>query len=865
MRSAFALVSFLLISFFSSCDVTEKRSQTIKLHHDWEFTQANDTNWRSAKVPGCVHTDLMQNGIIEHPYFFYNEDSARWIDKEDWIYQTKFDLPITMKGLNKYQLQFDGLDTYADIYLNGKKIDSTKNAHCTYIYDVSDVIEPSGNELKIYFHNTLDIAGALRDAHPYLLPNTNEQLPFDQRQAHFVRKPSYQMGWDWGPRLVTAGIWRDVSLKAWKGEKIDDAYYRLKSLSNEKAVYNVDVEIDAAENKEVELGVGIDISSNVASSKIVKLNKGINKFSIQFEIKNPKLWWTVGLGDQHLYDLFVYVKEREELVDQRKDQIGVRKLELVQEKDSTGSGVSFYFKLNDVPVFMKGTNYIPSEVFPSAVTDSIYLRDIKTALDANMNMIRVWGGAIYESDYFYELCNRAGILVWQDFMYACNLYPHDKQFLANAEKEAIDNVKRLRNHPSLALWCGNNEILQGFHRWGWKSRYKHSDEDSTEMLKGYKMLFEEMLPNVVSKYDQDRKYWPSSPASNNGLSLSNLVDGDDHMWRVWFSKAPFDAYEKEISRFVSEYGLQSFPELETFKLFMDEDSIYDGSHSMKYRQRSPMPWRGKDYTSTEMIKHYSKKYYGYKEGVGIDTLIYISQLMQAKGLRQAIETHRVNMPYCMGSLYWQINDCWPGITWSTMDYFGNLKASHYAVKLANEPVHVYIKKEGYNKSIYTISDLLEDKKMKLVWNYIIDDKVVATDTSEVTVEGNKSQNQQTISTWKLSKFGSKSKGLIEALLYDGNTLISESILLNKDEKEFDFQNPNIQIKTEKMDSIHYKINLTSSSFAHGVRIKSNMKGNFDYNYIDISPTRSKSILFTAQTANANPKFTLESFYNYKGK
>jgi beta-mannosidase len=384
------------------------------------------------------------------------------------------------------------------------------------------------------------------------------------------------------------------------------------------------------------------------------------------------------------------------LLDEKKLSIGLRTIELVQEKDTFGK--SFYFKLNGKPVFIKGANYVPNDSFLPNASKTSPLELVLNAKAAHMNMLRVWGGGVYAEDAFYEACDANGILVWQDFMFACAMYPGDAKFVANVKQEVIDNVNRLQNHPSLALWCGNNENDEGWHNWGWQKQFNYSKSDSTQVWTNYKKVFHEMIPYTLdSLLSKDKNnYWPSSPSIGWGRKES-LLQGDSHYWGVWWGKEPFEMYQKKVGRFMSEYGFQSMPAIETLEKVLAKKDFNFSSEAFKNHQKHPSGFATiTEYMARDFPVPSSMENYG-----------YVSQLLQAYGMKTAIEAHRMAKPYCMGSLYWQFNDCWPVTSWSTIDYYGNWKASHYQVKESFAPIVLLFSNSDKVISIIGSNDMLE--------------------------------------------------------------------------------------------------------------------------------------------------------------
>jgi len=403
----------------------------IELNKDWQFHQVGKHEWMPAEVPGTVHTDLFKNEKIGDPFYRTNEQDQQWIDKMDWEYKTTFTLAADLLSKNNIRIIFKGLDTYADVSLNGKNLFSADNMFREWTADCKSVLKQGENILTVYFHSPVKVDVPKLEKLGYQLPAVNDQLENgglgDKKISVFARKAPYHYGWDWGPRLVTSGIWRPVYLEAWDGVRIENIQYVQNRVSKENADFTAVFEIES--DNEIAASLSISHQKKLLAELPVNLKKGLNKYPVNFEIKNPKLWWTNGLGEAFRYELTSQLKASKKLLDEDTQKIGIRIIRVVLDKDEKGK--SFYFELNSVPVFAKGANYIPNDNFVPWVSPEKYEHIIKSAADANMNMLRVWGGGIYENDIFYDLCDKYGIMIWQDFMFACAMYPGDEAFLEN--------------------------------------------------------------------------------------------------------------------------------------------------------------------------------------------------------------------------------------------------------------------------------------------------------------------------------------------------------------------------------------------------------------------------------------------------
>ncbi len=669
-----------LFLIFISCSVLAQTSCRNLATENWTFNKQNESKKHKATVPGTVHTDLFANQLIPDPFYGANEKQLQWIENEDWEYETFFSVTNTELSYENIELELNGLDTYATVFLNGIAILEADNMFRKWSLSVKNQLKKGKNHLKIVFHSAVQKGKEAASKLPYTLP---------EKERVFVRKAQYQFGWDWGPRFVTAGIWKNVQLKFWNSASIGNIKYSQVELNDQKAILEFTTEIRVSEVKTIQLKIN-------EKSETFHLKKGTNKVKMGYEISNPKLWWCNGLGTPNLYSISVQLYQSNKLLDDKKLSIGLRTIELVQEKDTFGK--SFYFKLNGKPVFIKGANYVPNDSFLPNASKISPLELVLNAKAIHMNMLRVWGGGVYAEDAFYEACDANGILVWQDFMFACAMYPGDAKFVANVKQEVIDNVNRLQNHPSLALWCGNNENDEGWHNWGWQKQFNYSKSDSTQVWTDYKKVFHEMIPHTLdSLLSKDKNnYWPSSPSIGWGRKES-LLQGDSHYWGVWWGKEPFEMYQKKVGRFMSEYGFQSMPAIETLEKVLAKEDFNFSSEAFKNHQKHP--------TGFETITEYMAR--DFPVPSSIENYGYVSQLLQAYGMKTAIEAHRLAKPYCMGSLYWQFNDCWPVTSWSTLDYYGNWKASHYQVKESFAPIVLLFSESDKVISIIGSNDMLE--------------------------------------------------------------------------------------------------------------------------------------------------------------
>lgn len=846
-KNLFAII-LMAISLISCTDNSSKSSiTTLNLNEGWQFSQSDQDSWLPAKVPGSIQSDLLINNIIEDPFYRLNEHDVQWVDKKDWVY--KRDITITKEQLKSehIELQFEGVDTYSDISINGEKVASTTNMFRTWNIDAKQYLKEGDNELKVYLHSPIKVGIKLYDNYPHEVQSSGNdlaeigQVPGDKRVSPHLRKAGYHFGWDWGPRVVPSGIWKPVTLKIWNGASLSDLRIVQNSVDTELAKLTAEFEIKAENDEEAKLKIAIDANSIIEST--VQLTKGVNIYKVDFEVNNPKLWWTNGLGEANLYPM-TGTLETADGTTSISHNIGLRNLELIREEDSIGK--SFYFKLNGEPVFMKGANYIPNDILLDRVTPEMYEDVIMRAKSNHMNMLRVWGGGIYEKDIFYDLCDKHGIIVWQDFMFACNMYPGDPAYLENVKHEAIDNIKRLRNHPSIGIWCGNNEILGAWFGWGWKQENEEKDpKGAAAMWKAYKDIFLDVLPKAVTAYDPQRFYWSSSPQSGE-LEKENLTHGDSHYWSVWGgASAPFETYRDNISRFMSEYGFQAFPDISSIKRYTVEEDWDIYSEVMKSHQRS--------YVGNKQIDTYLER--DYRKPKDFESFIYVGQLLQAEGITLAMESHRVAMPRNMGTLYWQLNDCWPGASWSGIDYYGKWKALQYFIKKNYKESIVVPRIEDDNMAVYVVTDRLTDFDATLDLEVIdFNGKSIWKESKKVTIDSNNSKIYASKTIKELLSGKRDNKVLLVAKLSEGGKELSRKVRYFTPLKNIDF--PNVDVISEiTKDNNRVVVKLKSDKLAKNVYINvENYQGNYSDNFIDLIPGEERTITFDSE-------MTLESIKN----
>lgn len=828
----------LILSFF----MTEKtNAQTgamktkISLDANWKFREASKNDWKPATVPGCVHTDLLANKLIEDPYYRDNEKSQQWIGKTDWEYETTFQISAETFKRQNIEIVFEGLDTYANVFLNDKPILDADNMFRTWRVSVKDSLKQGENVLRIKFRSPINEILPQMAKLDYELPAINDQ---GEKTSPYTRKAPYQYGWDWGPRFVTSGVWKPVNLEAWDDARIEDLHIKQNKLSKENADLSAVVEVVASNAVDATIEVENTTDKKVVATKQIKLTNGVNKIALDFTIVNPKLWYPIGLGEQSLYSFKAKLVVNKKPIDEATKRTGLRTLELRQKPDEYGK--SFEFIINGIPVFGHGANWIPADIFPTRITKEKYKTLLTSLRDANMNMLRVWGGGIYEDDYYYDLADEMGILVWQDFMFACSMYPGDAAFLDNVKHEAIDNVKRLRNHPSIVIWVGNNEIETAWQHWGgWK------DKNPDFVWEDYKKIFLRLLPEVLEEYDPSRPYWQSSPSSNFQADSEVQGIGDTHYWAVWHAEKPYTEYEKQFPRFMSEYGFQSFPEYETVKTYTtEEDRKSIETPIMLAHQRHP---RGNQLVRTYMLREFN-------EPKDFESFLYVSQVLQAEGIKIGAEHLRRIMPRNMGSLYWQANDCWQVASWSAMDYFGRWKALMYYTKRFYAPMLMSPHVEDGNLNLYVVSDSPEATEAQLAMTLIdLNGKQLMNKTIETSVEPLKGKSYFAQPVSEILNGADEKNVILIAELKVGGKTVSQNEYFFKPFKEMSFSKP--EIKTEISPSKEgFKVSLSTDKAAKSVYLSGFTEGFFSDNYFNLIPGRNREIEFRTKQ-----KITIEGF------
>ncbi|MFO8018972.1 MAG: glycoside hydrolase family 2 protein [Promethearchaeia archaeon] len=810
-----------------------KEVKIISLDGQWTLKHPNKDINIDIEVPGSVYEALINENIIDDPFYGEKEHDTAWVYKSEWQICLEFEVEQDFLEYQRILLQFSGIDTISRVFLNDNSLGYTEDMFLGYNFNVSKLLKPGRNELEVFIKSPTRVAKQRIKKYGTKL-RTYKALP----GVPYLRKAQYSFGWDWGPWLPDMGIWKSVKLIGSDGVKIDgvqviqDFHYNQNPLGikdqNDIPKIHVDqVELEIRiqlQNEETKrfpsnlnCEVGLKDKENLIISESLVVEN--NNIVFNFPLDSPHLWWTHDLGDPYLYEMVIILKKGSKVIDRKRLRIGLRDINLIRESDEWGE--TFYFLLNGVPVFAKGANWVPIDSFiPRGKKLGLYEMNISYAKEANMNMLRVWGGGIYEDDAFYDLCDQHGILVWQDFPFACSLYPTHESFFELVEKEAIYNIERLRNHPSLALWCGNNEIEMfyiaylGLSLIFWPPKV-------IRFRKAYKKMFEDLLPSLVNKFDPTRDYWPSSPSNGGTHKKSGLINGsnnpdmgDSHFWKVWHRSAPFTAYRDFDSRFMSEYGFESFPSIKTIKQFCPEEQYDFFSPIMENHQKNA--------AGNKKIKDYMERRFEIPENFRDQVLL--SQITQAEAIEYGVEHWRRNRNqfHCMGSLYWQLNDCWPVASWSSFDYYGRWKALHYIAKRVYKPFFASVKECPEKVEFWITNDYKEKRKGFLEWKIMnAGGKSLFSGEESLIIPPCSSEKLKTIDVSKFNCTKEKKRShIIFYKLYEsskGQSLLYHGFRLFDQPKYFPLKDPHIKYGITKLSTdkstFEYKVSLTTKEIA----------------------------------------------------
>lgn len=768
----------------------------------WKMHQVGENSWFPAGVPGTVYTDLLENGQMEDPFWKDNENKALALMENDYEYETVFQCDELRKS-KKVWLRFEGLDTIADVYVNEKHVGNAENMHRIWEYDVTDVLTDGDNTLRVYFHSPLQY---IKEA--YAKQPTRGSEDAMDGFVH-IRKAHCMFGWDWGAHLPDAGMFRPVYLMGVEEGRIDSV--RIHQIHEEgKVSLEFSVLRNPAEDLKKEIPCGGDdgFTYNVQvtapdGTVVTAVDSPKN-----VEIANPQLWWPNGIGEQPLYEVSVTLYKDGKEVDVWTRKIGLRTMTMHLEPDEWG--ISFAHQVNGKDIFAMGADYIPEDHLLGRVNPGTTRKLLEQCKAANFNAVRVWGGGYYPEDWFYDICDELGLMVWQDFMFACAVYDLTPEFEANIRAEFVDNIKRLRHHASLGLWCGNNEMEQFVSEGNWVSKPSE--------VRDYLFMYERVIPEVLKQYDPDTFYWPASPSS--GGSFDDPRDpnrGDVHYWDVWHGNKPFSDYRNYFFRYASEFGFQSFPSMKTIETISDDPADWNiFSYIMEKHQRNA--------GANGKILNYLQQTYRYPTQFPV--LLYASQILQAEAIKYGVEHFRRNRGRCMGAIYWQLNDCWPVASWASIDYWGRWKALHYYAKRFFAPVMVSCEEQGwmtaaadmnrehfeFEKSIRlnVTNETLNDKKVTVKWALRnADSSVVRQEETQVAVPALSSVWLDKVEFPEVDYFSQ----YVSYESWEEGKCISEGTVIFSYPKYFRYLDPKLSYRVEGDEII-----VTAETYAKGVEI-----------------------------------------------
>lgn len=765
--------------------------QTCTLNGTWQLS-AGHRSLESVdmQIPGTVLSGLLAAGKIKDPFYRTNEDATRALFWKDYVFTRTFDVDEELLAQQHIVLVCEGLDTLAEISINGTFLAKTDNMHRTWKFQAKKLLHPGKNEIQIVFRSVLRFI----EDYPYEAHKKINYIPCGSMKGNqLLRKAHSMFGWDWGPQTIDAGIFRDIYLQGYSHARIEDIRIHQQHAKNVSVQTSITLS-ESVPGQKLCVELSEDGADKPLQTKLCKTNAD-GVAAVDFVIENPKLWWPNDYGDQPLYIVRTTLLDEDgtslESITRR---IGLRTLTISQEKDEWGN--EFAFCVNGVKIFTRGGNYIPDDCLYTRITEKKLDYILESCRRAHFNCVRVWGGGYYPSDAFYDLCDEKGLIVWQDLMYACNVYDVTDAFAENCRQETYDNVRRLRHHASLGLWCGNNEIESAWDHWG------DFQKETPYLRADYIRLFEEVLPKAVQEADGETFYWHSSPSSGGCFDNPDDVNrGDTHYWDVWHGQKPFTDYRKYFFRFCSEFGFQSFPCAKTVNSFTLEDDRNIFSRVMESHQKN-------DAANGKMLYYLSENLRYPKD---LTHLLYASQVLQGMAIKYGVDHWRRNRGRCMGTLYWQINDDWPAPSWSSIDYFGRWKALHYmaqkfyaphavSMTLEDHRCHVYFSNESFETTEYSLTLSIRDLSGNVLETYETKGNSPAFSAIETAVVD--------ICSWE----DQKDDVFLEAVIHTKDQKVLKDVETLVPYKYLNLKNPVISTEAEETNDA-FILHISSDCFA----------------------------------------------------
>lgn len=803
----------------------------------------DDEAWSAIDVPGDIHRTLLAEGRIDDPYYDQNELACTWVEDREWWYRLQFSGPDRTPHADERDLMvFHGLDTFVTVWLNGQKLGTSSNMFREVVYDVTGELLPGQlNTLALCFDRPLDHLDGFEGFQSIWGRNL---------ERVFMRKAQFSYGWDWGPRLPNIGIWRPVEWRREQQAAITGIHFYTLEIAADRseALVGVRVEVEPfATQHPVQASISLHCGDDLVASTTLAIEGDAPRSAATAHLKvaNPQLWWTNDLGEATLYQLRVELSQSGLVLDSKEQAVGIRTIHLDQSPDPDQPGTRFFrFVLNEVPIFAKGANWIPADSFVGAISRAHYERLLGLARDAHMNMLRVWGGGIYEHDAFYEICDRLGILVWQDFMFSCAMYPENNaDFVAEVEAEARYQVQRLRHHPCLALWCGNNENQ-------WLHDLVYWNAPGTKVPGS--LYYDHVLPRVVAEVDGVTPYWPSSPYGGN--DHNDMADGDRHNWDVWhggfprrFGEPPrrdigpdgvtYYRYAEDMGRFISEFGMHAAPVYETLRRNIPPDQLYHHSPSMDHHNKDTPKNKGDNLMLSVT---------GLPET--LEEYIDFSMIAQAEGLKYGIEHFRRRKPQCSGTLFWQFNDCWPVLSWSVVDYYGFGKAGYYYARRFYAPAMASFKQTADGGvELWVVNDTLEEVVGTVrVTHGHFDGGEARREEKTISVPANSSR---VVASWAPDKLDSGPDRYLAVTsdLFPPNRHFFAPV------KDMRRQPASVRVEHDVIDPHTLSVRLTTDCYAFFVHlIVPHETTQFSENYFDLEPGETRTILVSNEHIELTP-------------
>ena len=851
------LLGLSLICGAAPTSVAQTTSRS--LNAGWEFRAVNPDashpgidQWHTATVPGVVQTDLLKSGLIPDPFYGANEKQLQWIGTTDWEYRQTLTADATLLSQQHIELVFEGLDTFADVTLNGQPVLSGNNQFREWRADIKALLKPGSNTLHLLIHSPVNTVTPLVAAQPYILPGSGYE-PLDRAKniypvGHYMRKAPYNFGWDWGPVFITSGIWRPVRLDTWNDVRIARLNVQQPSVTQARAVLSVEVDVDADASTKADMHLtytGPDHQAHEVAEPAVSLDAGHNHISLPLRVESAHLWYPNGYGAQDRYTFAVSLSRAGKPLVRTEVKSGLRSVELRRQADQWGK--SFEFVINGIPVFIKGANVVPFDSFSPSVTPERHRHMLQSAKDANMNLVRMWGGGYYETDDFYDLADELGIMVWQEFAFGGAMVPGDLAFQQNVRQEAVEQVQRLRNHPSVVLWCGNNEVETAWSAWDDRQTFKKSitPDQRERVWQDYVVMFRDILKGVVLEHGNGVPYWPSSPGADFEDLAGNDHNGDMHSWDVWSGGKPIETYATLKSRFVSEYGFQSMPDLQTVKAFAGNEESLTSPLLLNHERFIHGFDRMNQYLAVE-----------YRTPKDFASFVYLSQLMQASAIKIAAEHLRSEMPRTMGSIYWQLNDCWPVASWASIDYFGRWKALQFYARRFYAPVLIAPNYTDGKITVKVISDLqqpIRGEARVTVMDFT--GKVLNTQTRPVNATPLASTEVMQL---PLSIPDPKTTVAVVELLEKGKPIASNMLFFAKPREEV--LPPAHLTGTIEQQGTHYLVDVTTNAFARDVALSfgtADPDAQLSDNYINLLPNKHVQITVDSKASLAALRSALQ--------